>query len=186
MKFIIRDDDTCAFTKPEDLHTCYREIWDDIPINLSVTPYRIPGNSTATPQEYAGQNKPLPLGENKELVSFLTENQAQKRLHFALHGYYHTKPNYLPEYIGGTDLKKKTAEGKSYLEKTLNCTISTFIPPNNGIAINGLLAVVENRMNLIGIPPILKGKYRRVHIQNISKYLRTAFYTRIKGCSQVF
>ena len=45
MKFLIRDDDTCAMTRPEELEACYREIWDEIPVGLSVTPFRIPGTS---------------------------------------------------------------------------------------------------------------------------------------------
>jgi hypothetical protein len=37
--FIIRDDDTCFFTKPEDLEWAYKDIYDKYPITLAATPF---------------------------------------------------------------------------------------------------------------------------------------------------
>lgn len=187
MKFIVRDDDTCAFTTPEELNDCYESVWDKVPINLSVTPFRIPGNSHTVPSSYKGCMKPMALHENYELLSFLKEKYREGKLSFALHGYNHTKPKGLPEYVGETDLYNKTKKGKHYLEKVLGVSaIDTFVPPNNGIGKEGLEAVVGNGLNLVGIPPLLKLKYRMVRPENILKYVRVKYYMDIKKMALPF
>ncbi len=180
MKFLIRDDDTCAFTDPDRLIKCYEHIWDRIPINLSVTPFRIPGNSETVPKAFRGRMTPIPLEKNKELVCFLKEKQRMGNIYIAMHGYNHTKPRGLPEYVGGTDLFEKTKKGKNYLEEVLDCSINTFVPPNNGIARNGFEAIVRNGLNLINIPRLLRSRFRTIGFENIIKYLEVKYYFSIK------
>ena len=179
MKFLIRDDDTCAFTDPEDLKKCYNHIWNDIPVNLSVTPFRIPGAGQTVPAVYRGITRAIPLEENEELVKFLQEILSEGKICIAMHGNHHTKPYNLPEYIGETNLEQKTREGKRYLEKLLSCTIDTFVPPNNGIAKEGLSAIVKNQLNLIGIPSLVRNHYRPVRFVNFKKYLMIKYFKTI-------
>ncbi len=180
MKFLIRDDDTCAFTDPEDLIKCYEGIWDRVPVNLSVTPFRIPGNFKTVPSSVLGQTSPIPLEKNQELVSFLKEKKRAGNICIGLHGYQHVKPHGLPEYVAGTNLLEKTKEAKQYLEATLDCSVTTFIPPNNGIAREGFIAVVRNGLNLINIPPLLRPSFRTIGPENVIHYLRFKYYSTFK------
>jgi len=152
LKFVIRDDDTCAMTRPEELEFCYSEIWDEIPICLSVTPFRLPliaDRVTGELEEPHDEMAPMPLAGNPELVEFLKDGIARGRLHAALHGYNHDMPGGLPEYVAGSDLARKTLEGRQYVESLLGCRISTFVPPNNSLSKEGYAAVVGAGLNVV-------------------------------------
>ena len=181
MKFLIRDDDTCSFTNPDELRKCYEHIWDMAPVNLSVTPFRIPGDSHTVPDAFKGTYQPLALHENSELLSFLKEGYRDGKFAFAMHGYHHTKPEGIPEYVAESDLYAKTRKGKAYLEEVLGLSkLDTFVPPNNGIGREGLTAIVENGFNLVGIPPLLKSKFRKIVPSYISKYFAVKYFTACK------
>ena len=181
MKFLIRDDDTCAFTSPEELIACYEEIWDRIPVALSVTPFRVPGDYHTVPESYRSVTEPLPLESNPAIVEFLKEKQAERKVEITLHGYEHTLPRGLPEYIGETDLLEKTRKGKEYLETLLGCRLDTFVPPNNGIMREGVEAVAACGLNLVAIPSLLKSNFRPLQPGNLAKYLRVKFHQKVMG-----
>ncbi len=176
MRFLIRDDDTCAFTDPDELFRCYQGIWDTIPVGLSVTPFRVPGDFHTVPESVRGSNRRMPLEENPDIVAFLREMQAAGKVEVLLHGYEHTMPGGRPEYIGGTDLAGKTREGKAYLENLLSCRIDTFVPPNNGIARAGMEAVIAAGLNVVAMPALLRPAYRPVGLENVPKYLKSKFH----------
>lgn len=171
MKFLIRDDDLCAYTQVRELENCYQNIWDNIPVNLSVTPFRIPGNGRTVPAQYKGQNRIMPLDENSDLVQFLKKKIERGNINIALHGYHHTKPDNLSEFVAEKYLFQKVKTGKKYLENLLNCQINTFIPPNNGIAKEGIEALIDNHLNLVGMPSLIRTKYRKLNMKNIRKYI---------------
>ncbi len=180
MRFLIRDDDTCAYTRPDDLVRCYASIWDHQPVGLAVTPFRIPGDFHTVPASHRGRTDPLPLEDNAELVAFLREQSAGGRIEILLHGYHHTKPRGLPEYVGETDLLRKTREGKAYLEGLLHCRIDTFVPPNNDIGREGLEAVAACGLNLVNVPPLLRPSRRRLRLENVPNYLKVRYYRTVK------
>jgi hypothetical protein len=180
MRFLIRDDDTCAYTKPEELVRCYARIWDHQPVGLAVTPFRIPGDFAAVPASHRGGTEPLPLEGNAELVAFLKEQLARSRIEVLLHGYHHTKPRGLPEYVGETDLRRKTRQGKAYLEDLLQCRIDTFVPPNNEIGREGLEAVIACGLNLVNVPPLLRPSRRRLRLENVPNFLKVRYYRAVK------
>ena len=165
MKCIIRDDDTCGLTRVEELLKCYASILTNIPICLSVTPLRIPGpHFNAVPES---MDKPCPLESNTELVAFLKAGIKDGYLDVALHGYHHVvttikseisfesrdKP-WWREYLYGDDLERKTCNGKQYLENILGYKINTFVPPGNAISKNGLRAIIDQKLNLVGSPTL--------------------------------
>jgi len=123
----------------------------------------------------------MPLEENPDLVAFLRERQADRKVEVLLHGYEHTMPGGLPEYVGGTDLGRKTREGKAYLEALLGCRIDTFVPPNNGIMRAGMEAVIAAGLNLVAMPGLLRPSYRPVHAENLAKYLRFRWHLTVRG-----
>lgn len=118
----------------------------------------------------------MPLEENKELVRFLREMVSAGKINIALHGYHHTRPNNLPEYVGETGLLQKTREGKKYLQDLLGCQIDTFVPPNNGIGREGIEALVANNLNLIGLPSLVRPQYRPVTFSNFLTYFKLKYY----------
>jgi hypothetical protein len=73
VKIIIRDDDTCGFTRPEEILSCYQQIWQEIPVSLSVTPFRIPGNDRNLPEHLNGKMEIFPLHKNQEIQQMLRE-----------------------------------------------------------------------------------------------------------------
>ena len=150
MQFLIRDDDACALTRPDEIERCYGRFWDEIPVGLSVTPFRIPDKpGHGMPETLSRLDEPHPLGDNSEMVSFLREQIAAGRIFVALHGYHHARVEGQPEYVGGQDLARKTREGRTYLEDLLDCSIHTFVPPNNAVGEAGFAAVVGAGLNLV-------------------------------------
>ncbi len=149
MKFLLRDDDTCAMTRPEEIEACYGRIWDDVPISLSVTPFRIPGRTTGVPASLVGSSDVLPLEQNAELVAFLREQIRNGRIDIALHGYHHDRPGGRAEFDGGHDLIRKAREGRAHVEQVLGHPVKIFVPPNNTLSAAGFDAVVAAGMDLV-------------------------------------
>jgi len=187
MKFLIRDDDTCGFTKVDEIERCYHNIWGNIPVCLSVTPFRIPGFSDHLPEEYHGKTSPVALEENKSLVNFIKDGLIKGTLDIALHGYHHfadiseKTPEQLEkidpriigrEYLLGKDLKMKTSQGKVYLEKLFNCKVNTFVPPGNSISKEGIKAIAQNKLNLVTSPSLWRPGTRPFHVINYINAVR--------------
>jgi len=171
MKCIIRDDDTCALTSPEELERCYGFLPAGVPVCLSVTPFRIPGARW----DIAADRRDIPaaLGDNPDLVAYLRGQLAEGRMDIALHGYQHARtllddngrivefPDYADrerpwwrEFLYGNRLEMRAAHGKRYLEELLGHDITTFVPPGNAISREGLDALISNGLNLVGPPKI--------------------------------
>jgi len=195
MKFIIRDDDTCALTQVRDLISCYKDIWPSIPVCLSVTPFMIPRYSYFKnfPKSY-DKTIPYPLENNSELVEFLKDGIKKNFIDIALHGYHHLVTNYKKkikhksfapwkEYLYDSNLMEKTSKGKSYLERILNTEINTFVPPGNNISKKGIKAIFKNKLNLVGAPSLWRFKKRPFNLKAykiaIKKYKwKTIYKTR--------
>ena len=153
MKFLIRDDDPCAMTRPDELEDCWSEVWGQVPVGFSVTPFRVPGNSEHVPERFRGSEEAMPLDENEEMVACLRDLVESGRAYVAMHGYHHTNPEGQPEYVAADNLEEKTRHGRRYLEALLGCEIRTFVPPNNGLGMEGFQAVARAGMNVINNQP---------------------------------
>ena len=154
MIIAIRDDDTCFFTKPEQLSSVYNDYWHICPITLSVVPFIHSSVVTLPPvilipKEYKREAKRYPVGENKELIDFLHNLIAKRYIGISLHGYCHKKINGKPEFGASGNLKEKVNEGKAYLEKLLNYKIRVFAPPSNSLSVDGVKAVIDAKMNIL-------------------------------------
>lgn len=172
--FIIRDDDTCGVTKPEEIQVCYEEIWDQVPVSLSVTPYRIPGNDRYLSEHLMGNNEVFPLHENTALMQMLKEQVKENCIDISLHGYHHLCYNDRPEYVGGKELTRKTREGRVYLERLFDIDVLSFVPPHNSIGLAGLGAVSAANMNLVNVQSLFSSKRRAVTARSLM--LAPAFY----------
>lgn len=158
--FAIRDDDTSFFTRPEQLESCYGDIWDICPISLSVVPFHACTKSGAVPKEYWSGDEVFPLERNSELVDFLREGVARKRLHITLHGYHHRDEPDGYEFAVSRDLERKVIEGRRYLESLLGQPIKVFVPPHNSLGRDGYRSVIGQGLSISGIQtfrPALRG-----------------------------
>jgi len=151
MKFILRDDDTCYFTKPEELSKAFGNLWDTIPVSLAVVPFVGKGLKTVVPKNYWESNKIFPVGENKELVLFLKKLLKEKKICLMLHGYSHQDFPKGYEFVAGDNLYQKVKKGKEYLENIFETKITTFVPPHNAVSEKGWKAVIKNGLNISGI-----------------------------------
>jgi len=181
MRFVVRDDDACGFTSPGEISACYEHIWADVPVSLSVTPFRIPGNDRNAPEKYKGSMKILPLEQNPELVQFIREGVRNRHIDITLHGYHHWRCRDLPEFIGCDDLPEKARKGKAYLDELLDVNVRTFVPPNNGISREGLSAIIDAGMNLGGVVKLWSPRSRSITLRSLFYCPRVWLHQGLRG-----
>ncbi len=87
------------------------------------------------------------------MVACLRDLVGAGKAYIAMHGYNHTKPDGKAEYVAGEDLGEKTLHGRRYLETLLGCEVRTFVPPNNGLGLEGFAAVAGAGMNVVNNQP---------------------------------
>jgi peptidoglycan/xylan/chitin deacetylase (PgdA/CDA1 family) len=159
MKFAIRDDDTSFFTRPEQLLRVYEGIWERVPISLSVVPFHGRTPSESIPAEYwFGGHELYPLGDNLDLIAFLREQTARKRVSIMLHGYSHVDEPNGYEFETGADLERKAREGKRYLEEIFDAPVRAFVPPNNALSATGYRAVIRAGLDIVQIVRFGRGR----------------------------
>jgi Uncharacterized protein conserved in bacteria (DUF2334) len=155
--FCIRDDDTSYFTSPDELERAYGQVTKYGPISLAIIPFCRAGSSRGVPEKYRGGWSIHPLEENTALVQYLRQGIADGRYEAMLHGYHHDEPGTKPEFVGGSELRRKVREGKRYLEDLLHTTIRVFVPPHNAIGRNGLEAITREGLHLGGVAGMRSG-----------------------------
>jgi len=175
MKFAIRDDDTNYFTDPRVIERNYKRVWDKCPVSLSVIPFHACTKSGSIPSQYWKGEDIFPLGKNKELVVFLKDKIKENRISITLHGYSHKDHPDKYEFDVDEDLYQKVKQGKEYLEKTLDVTIKTFVPPHNSISKEGLKAVINNNLNIVTAPSFGFRK-RPLTVRNVVPFIKKAYY----------
>jgi len=181
MKFLIRDDDTCAFTSPRELDECYSDIYDQIPVCLSVTPFRIAGKYFET----SDTDTEHQLNSNQELVDYLQNGIKLNRFQIALHGYSHVYHNDLnhqvrtAEYAMNDGLMDKTIKAKAYLEHLLQTKINTFVPPSNVISRHGFESVVASRLNLMHVTSFRPSR-RPFRMVNVFNFMRIKLWENLR------
>lgn len=141
MRFAIRDDDTCFFTKPEELERLWKPFWGTVGISLAVTPFAVESFHLGDVHRFYQDTRPRALGGNPELVAWLRERQAGGAVSVMCHGYTHeyrrTAPDKLvEEYVWkpAGRLARETASARDYLAGVLGRPVRTFVPPGNGIS----------------------------------------------------
>jgi hypothetical protein len=151
MKFAIRDDDISYFTSPKQLKKTYSKIWETAPVSFAVTPF-MHGSVCIVPKKYRA-DKTYPIGKNAPLVRLLKDAVRKGKATIMLHGYSHKKDGY-GEFDTNEDMSEKVREGKEYLENIFDTRITCFVAPNNAFSKAGMTAVIKNKLDIIGSPPI--------------------------------
>jgi hypothetical protein len=176
--FAIRDDDINFFTKPKEIEEIYSGVWDTCPISLSITPFQRGCPEWLFPDCPRDSDEEFPLGTNEDLVTFLRDGCARGRLSVLMHGYNHDIPSGQPEFWAGGGLYEKAKKGKAYLESVLGTRITCFVPPHNALSREGIEAVVDAGMDIVGIQSFRPDK-RVPRLQNIIPFLIRNWYLRI-------
>jgi predicted deacetylase len=150
VKIALRDDDTCYFTAPESLERVYHDVWDRVPVCLATVPRAIGYERAGIPREHWRSGEAFPLVQNRELVPFLEDAIARRRVTIALHGYTHQDYAGGFEFQAAPDPERRLRHGLSELRETLGAPISVFVPPHNALSKRGLEAVSAARLNVLG------------------------------------
>lgn len=150
MRVAIRDDDTCFFTRPEDLDRVYGDVWQRVPIALATIPFSVASPRVGIPDEEWQAATPHPLEQNAELAAYLRQRIAERRVTIALHGCTHQDFPGGYEFQAAPDLDRRVAEGRAYLERLLETRIGVFVPPHNALSKRGLAAVSRAGLNVLG------------------------------------
>lgn len=184
VRLIIRDDDCNFFSRPEDLEKVYSSI-DEFPISYAVVPVVI--DVLGGCPDTKGNLKPRPIGDNKELVDYLTNRFAEGKCDLLMHGLSHEyqfnkNGQKVPEMIWRDkepDLQHLIYSKKQYLEELFGTTINCFVAPSNHIKRNGIKAVYESGMNFSGIIPI---QFQRdISFSSVSNYIKRFWIRATKG-----
>jgi len=157
MYFCIRDDDTSFFTSPEQLERAYGEITQWGPVSLAVVPFHRAGTSKGVPEKFRGAWTVHPLHENGDLVDYLRRGANCGRFEIMLHGYYHDETDKKFEFAMGSELAKRVAEGRNYLENLLDTKVRVFVAPRNTIGRVGLRAIARAGLHLGGTAGVRAG-----------------------------
>ena len=153
MRFLLRDDDTSYLTKPEELERAFGRYYSVMPISLAVIPWVDREFSTYECRQFSGNC--CPLGENVELTRYLRDLIRNDQISIMLHGLSHNDIKLgTHEFCSSSpDLFERVRLGKEYLETTLDVKVMDFVPPCGSISTNGVEAVEQNRMGIIGSKP---------------------------------
>jgi predicted deacetylase len=150
VKVAIRDDDTSYFTRAEALERLYHDVWDRVPVCLATVPFAVGYQRQGIPEEHWQSGISFPLAQNGEVVAFLKEAVAKKRVTIALHGYTHQDYPDGYEFQAAPDPERRVAEGHRYLTSALGVPITIFVPPHNALSKRGLAAISAAGLNLLG------------------------------------
>jgi hypothetical protein len=150
VKIALRDDDTCYFTSPSELERVYGDVWQRVPVCLATVPFAVGYPRAGIPESEWHSGRRFPLDANPELVEWLRQRIAERRITVALHGYTHEDYPDGFEFQAAPDLDRRVAEGHAYLERVLATPIRVFVPPHNALSKRGLAAVSRARLNVLG------------------------------------
>ena len=184
MKVAIRDDDACYFTRPERLERVYREVWDRVPPCLATVPFAIGYERIGIPQEHWHSGQSFPLEQNPEIVAFLREALAAKRVTIALHGHTHQDYPTGYEFQVVSDPERRILEGLAYLQATLATRIGIFVPPHNALSKRGIEAVGAAGLNLLGSFLSFRPSMRPWDLQTPANLWRVRRYRQQTGRSK--
>jgi hypothetical protein len=161
VRLAIRDDDTCFFTRPEELEAVYAPLGEALPVSLAVTPFAVEAFHLGDPVRFYQGIEPKPLAAHGELVAYLRESIGHGRFSALCHGYTHA----YTRTAGGELLQEclwkeagrlasEAALAKRALEGTLGCRVRTFVPPGNAISLAAARGIGRSFPRLLTTIPL--------------------------------
>ena len=169
--FIIRDDDLCYFTNPEELNSIYHDIWNEFPITFATVPFQKGTFAGHIPLKYWHSKKIYPIGDNKELVNFIKVHRSKKNIDLVLHGIHHTynikRFKIIPELVNfKDDFNCSLKEAKEYLDDLFGVDINIFVPPSNTMGKEISKTLIRENWNLLNYPGIRRNTRSLISIRH--------------------
>lgn len=152
LEFAIRDDDCNYFTDVSELERAYMDLPDTVPISLAVVPYRACEQNPAVPETHWENDERRPIGENTALIEYLQTGLDDGRVSVALHGYSHERIDGKPEFVAASDPLRRIRDGRDHLESALDHDITVFVPPNNSLSNQSIIAIKKTGLRLCYYP----------------------------------
>lgn len=149
MKFVIRDDDLCFFSKPEHIAAIYQKVFDlGIPVSFSSIPFiRLPNDAwLPRPLPIESETGEFPISNNLDLVMYVKSNPL---IEITQHGCTHQTPGGVFEYAQTSSLFEETLRGKKELEQTFDKSVSVFVAPHDQFSSHGICAIEQAGLNVI-------------------------------------
>ena len=88
VKIVIRDDDVCYFTEPDDLEFVYKDI-SLFPVSFAVVPKVTDLSTKGKCPETKGNQVPRYIGDNDNLVNWLKDKLKKTECDVLMHGITH-------------------------------------------------------------------------------------------------
>lgn len=186
MKIVLRDDDTCFYTDPEELECAFQGL-SNIPISLSLIPYAAYEHAGTFP--YVKKHQIAEYADilgNQSLVEYLTNQVQQLRFELMLHGIHHeyrknSKNQWETEmrYNSEKEIFDGVLSGKKHLEQAFGVNISTFIGPSNDIS-SACVKTIDN----LGLHTnyIINKKFDRpLSVDNVFNYAKCNIFYLLTG-----
>ncbi len=181
MKIAVRDDDTCYFTSRPELERVYGDVWQRVPVCLATVPFSVGYPRAGMPESEWHSGRPFPLEQNPDLVAWLKQRIAERRVTVALHGYTHEDYPDGFEFQAAPDLDRRVVEGRAYLEGLLGAPIRVFVPPHNALSRRGLAAVGRAGLNILGSFLSFRPSNRPWDARTLSNWWRIQSFRRATG-----
>lgn len=145
---LLRDDDTCYFTRPEQLERIYGRLWQaGIPVTVGLVPamrgdtrvrHRVGAPyDPSIDKMFRGTKRAYLVADNVALCDDLHRRVFAEQVEIALHGYHHS---YMEcAYLQTPGAYALINQGRSVLEKHLpGLTIRSFIAPYDALSLEAL------------------------------------------------
>ncbi len=198
-RIIIRDDDFSALTNFEDIYNIYDGlIKNGYKISLATIPRTYKSfNLGVFNKFYQDYSETYSFDPESKLTSYIKDGIREGSIEIMLHGYNHgyyvsfnnefriasldnleyiRRNNFSYKFVGEfamgsyDSLNFKLVKGKAELEDIFETKIKNFVPPSNQIGKNGILALINNKLNMSGL---ISEKYdREITIKGLFNYIK--------------
>lgn len=187
MKIALRDDDTCFYTKPEELEEAFEGL--NIPISLSVVPFAVfshAGTYPYGPISLAPKEQYADVAENSPLIEYIKKGIAHGRYEVSLHGVHHEYftehgMKWVPEteYYDLKWLLTNIDFSRKHLESVFDIHIQTFIAPSN--AVSGACAMALDKLGMNTNFTLNKHFIRSVSVPYLRNYIFSNIFRMVYG-----
>ena len=198
-RIIIRDDDFSALTNFEDIYNLYDSLINNgYKISLATIPRTYKSFNLGVFNDfYQDYSESYSFDPESKLTSYVKARIREGSIEIMLHGYNHgynvifnneirtasldnleyirrnnLSYRFIGEFAMGSyeSLNSKVHKGKAELEDIFETKIRNFVPPSNQIGRNGILALINNKLNLSGL---ISEKYdREITLKGLFTYLK--------------
>lgn len=185
--FIIRDDDLSYFTDVDDLRRSYEGIWEHYPVTFSAIPWQKGALAGHVPVSHWHTDCAYAIGDNVDLVRFITAEIKAGHADIALHGIHHTyKPrrySLWPELLSyDGNFRRDVEGGRRYLEELFGIDINVFVPPSNAMTKRIASALIKDGWNIFNLPGVRKNsrsllsmKHQIARMKRLYSFMRNGF-----------